>query len=152
VGHENLNREHSPLRFGEGQGERFLMAASRNIVVGQRVDAGKAALARRLRREMTEAERIMWQHLRRNQVDGLHFRRQQVIDGFIVDFYCHCRGLVIEIDGGLHIQHGGYDAERDRILRQRGLQILRFTNDEVHSDVGAVVRRITAVCRTLKTP
>jgi very-short-patch-repair endonuclease len=57
-----------------------------------------------------------WQHLRANQLNGLHFRRQQIIDGFIADFYCHVARLVIEVDGEIHQQQAEYDAERDRVL------------------------------------
>ncbi len=123
------------------------MVKARNIVVGQSVDPAKAARAKELRRDMTDAERALWQRLRCNQLDGLHFRRQQVIDGFIVDFYCHSKGVVVEVDGGLHHQQQSYDAQRDRVLCQRGLRVLRFTNDEVSADVAAVLKRIAAACR-----
>ena len=96
---------------------------------------------------MTEAERLLWHHLRRNQLDGLHFRRQQVIDGFIVDFYCHTTGLVVEVDGGVHQQQQRYDSERDRVMSQRGLRVLRFANDELTRDLEAVLQRIAAACR-----
>ena len=98
---------------------------------------------------MTDAERILWQQLRRNQLDGFHFRRQQVIGEFIVDFYCPQAGLVIEVDGGRHQRQRAYDAERDKFLCGRGLRVLRFTNAEVSTDVRAVRRRIAAACRYL---
>nr|WP_225894176.1 DUF559 domain-containing protein [Atlanticothrix silvestris] len=60
-----------------------------NIVIGQAINPDKMQLAREFRRQMTPAEKILWQHLRGNRLNGLHFRRQQIIDGFIVDFYCH---------------------------------------------------------------
>ncbi|HCF30201.1 MAG TPA: restriction endonuclease, partial [Cyanobacteria bacterium UBA11049] len=78
-----------------------------------------------------EVEKILWHHLRTNKLNGLHFRRQQVIDGFIVDFYCHAAGVVIEVDGAVHLQQVEYDARRDQILSLRGLRILRITNEEV---------------------
>jgi very-short-patch-repair endonuclease len=95
---------------------------------------------------MTSAERILWEQLRRNQLDGLHFRRQQVIDGFIVDFYCHRKNLVIEVDGGIHQQQHSYDAEREQALSQCGLRVLRFTNDEVTKDLRSVLQCIAAAC------
>src|SRR4051812_33525571 len=73
-----------------------------NIVRGQWVEDEKLARAKELRREMTPAERLLWSHLRRNQLNGLHFRRQQVIEGFITDFYCHSAALVVEVDGRIH--------------------------------------------------
>ena len=73
----------------------------KNIIPGQRVVKEKLQRARELRREMTPAEKILWQELRGNKL-GVHFRRQQIIAGFIVDFYCHKVGLVIEVDGDIH--------------------------------------------------
>jgi very-short-patch-repair endonuclease len=129
----------SPLRAGEGSGDRSLHA--RNIVVGQKVDPVKLQRAKELRQEMTEAERLLWKRLRRNQLRPFHFRRQQVIDGLIVDFYCHAAGLVLEVDGGVHMAQGEYDAQRDLILSRRGLRVLRIRNDEVVRNLDGVVAR-----------
>ena len=74
---------------------------ARNIIVGQRIQGAKIARAKELRRNPTPAERLLWAHLRRNQLGGYHFRRQQVISGFIVDFYCHRAAVAIEIDGAV---------------------------------------------------
>ena len=68
----------------------------RRIVAGQRVAPEKVAAARELRRHMTPEECILWEHLRAHRLNGLHFRRQQVIDGFVVDFYCSGCALVVE--------------------------------------------------------
>ena len=114
----------------------------RRVVVGQHVQEGKVAWAREMRREMTDAEQLLWRALRGNQVSGLHFRRQQVIDGFIVDFYCHAAGLVVEVDGGIHQAQADADAERDRILTARGLRILRLTNEEIRRDLAGALARI----------
>lgn len=118
----------------------------RNIVRGQRVDEAKVQRARELRRHMTPAERTLWQALRRRQLNGLHFRRQQVISGFIADFYCHGKGLVIEVDGEAHAGQEHYDAERGQVLASLGLRELRFTNDEVVNNLGEVLRRIEDAC------
>ena len=115
---------------------------TRNVVVGQDVDSAKAERARELRRHMTREERALWRHLRGNRLGGFHFRRQQIIDGFIVDFYCHARGLVVEVDGGSHLQHAGYDAERDRVLSERGLPVLRLRNEQVSENLEGVLSRI----------
>ncbi len=120
---------------------------AKNIVIGQRVDPAKVERSKELRREMTPAERILWQQLRANQLNGLHFRRQQIIDGFIVDFYCHAAGLVIELDGSIHRQQADYDAERDKILTAHGLRVMRFKNDEILRNLKNVLARIQAVCR-----
>jgi very-short-patch-repair endonuclease len=102
----------------------------------------KKELARELRRRMTPAEIALWRRLRRSQLDGLHFRRQQVIDGYIVDFYCHAAGLLVEVDGEVHLNQVDYDAERDRVLAVRGLEVLRFSNRQVVSDTEAVLTEI----------
>jgi very-short-patch-repair endonuclease len=121
--------------------------SARNIVIGQKVEQVKAQRAKELRRQLTGEERILWQHLRANRLRGFHFRRQQVIDGFIVDFYCHAAGLVVEVDGEIHLQQAEYDAERDRILSARGLRILRIKNVEIAEDLPDVLSRIAAACR-----
>jgi very-short-patch-repair endonuclease len=90
----------------------------------------------------TPAEAKLWSSLRASRLNGLHFRRQQVIDGFIADFYCHLAGLVVELDGAVHQQQAEYDAERDRILQERGLRILRFPNSEVENNLSAVLAQI----------
>jgi very-short-patch-repair endonuclease len=81
--------------------------------------------------------------LRANRLGGWHFRRQQIIDGFIVDFYCHRAGLVIEVDGPIHQQQKIEDAERTRALSQRGLKVIRFTNPEVMNNLNQVLQTIT---------
>jgi very-short-patch-repair endonuclease len=77
---------------------------------------------------------------------GLHFRRQQVVDGFIVDFYCHAASLIVEVDGLIHEQQADADAQRDQILSARGFRILRISNEEIHSSQSEVLRRILSVC------
>jgi very-short-patch-repair endonuclease len=106
-------------------------AGASGIARGQTVTGEKAARAKQLRREMTEAEQRLWTLLRGRRLDGYRFRRQQVIDGFIVDFYCHEVALVVEVDGGVHTATREYDEERDGVLRGRGISILRLTNEDV---------------------
>ncbi|MDY7041421.1 MAG: DUF559 domain-containing protein [Chloroflexota bacterium] len=120
---------------------------ARHIVIGQKVDRAKVQRAKELRRRMTEEERILWQHLRANRLHGFHFRRQQIIDGFIVDFYCHAAGLVVEVDGEIHQQQTEYDAERDQILSARGLRILRVTNEDIRCGLPDVLACIANACR-----
>jgi very-short-patch-repair endonuclease len=80
--------------------------------------------------------------LQTNKLGGWHFRRQQVIDGFIVDFYCHAASLIVEVDGGIHEIQKEQDAERDAHLISRGFRILRVTNNEVKNDLNGVLRKI----------
>ena len=100
------------------------------IVRGQPVNQDLLTLAKQLRHNMTPAERIIWQELRAGRPDGHQFRRQQIIDSAIVDFYYHRSRLVIEIDGPIHQTQPEADALRDERLQARGLTVLRFTNDE----------------------
>jgi len=118
-----------------------------NIVRGQKVDPVKAMLARELRRRMTSEERMLWQALRRSAL-GHHFRRQQVVAGFIVDFYCHASGLAVELDGAVHDGRGDYDAERDQVLAGLGVRVLRIGNAEVRRDLEAVIDQIAAAVKT----
>ena len=90
---------------------------------------------------------ITGQHLRAGRLEGYHFRRQQVIDRFIVDFYCHRADSVVEVDGGVHLDQCEYDRERDLYLRKRGLKVLRFTNTEVNNDLQAVLAIIMDACQ-----
>ncbi len=122
------------------------------IVIGQRVNVRKLERAKELRREMTTAEARLWAHLRANRLNGLRFRRQQVIDGFIVDFYCNSLALVIEVDGPIHEGQKDADQERDAVFTARGLTILRFTNDEVLHAVPSVLARIQAIAYERVTP
>lgn len=95
---------------------------------------------------MTDAERVVWECLRGGRLAGLRFRRQQILDGFIADYYCHAARLVVEIDGSSHDGREEYDAERDATLSAKGLRVVRFTNDDVRMRLSDVLARITASC------
>jgi very-short-patch-repair endonuclease len=111
------------------------------ITRGQNVQLEKLSLAKRLRREMTPAERALWRALRRNVLDGLHFRRQQVIEGFIVDFYCDAAKLAIEVDGTPHEEQGEYDEMREGVIALQGVRVIRIPNEAMH-DIEAVIEFI----------
>lgn len=83
----------------------------------------------------------MWEELRANKL-GVHFRRQQVIQGFIVDFYCHKSALVVEVDGDVHDLQKEEDERREKVLSEMGLRIVRFGNDDIVRNVSAVAGRI----------
>jgi len=141
-----------PLSRGErGNLDRALMAGrlgqwgldvKSGLVKGQRVDPRKLVRARELRKQMTHAEKQLWKRIRKRQLDGLYFRRQQILGGFIVDFYCDEIGLVIEVDGNVHAQQVEYDKERDEILKGLDLAVVRVTNDEVIRDPADAISRI----------
>lgn len=100
--------------------------------------------SRDLRNNMTDAEQLLWQRLRRKQILGLQFYRQKPILNFIVDFYCPAANLVIECDGGQHYTAEGLEADRarDQALAQLGLKVLRFDNGQVLGEIDVVVEQI----------
>lgn len=115
-----------------------------NIITDQKVTQAKVQRAKELRQNMTLAERQLWQQLRANRLDGWHFRRQQIIDGFIVDFYCDKAALVVEVDGPVHQDQREADAQRDAVLQARGLRVLRFSNQQVIDAMQTVLDAIRA--------
>jgi very-short-patch-repair endonuclease len=116
----------------------------KGIIRNQRVTSEKVERSRELRRDMTEAEKAFWEIVRGKKFHGLKFRRQQIIDGFIVDFYCDSLGLCVEIDGSIHDteEQSEYDKNRDEVLALRGLKVLRFTNDELFNEPDVVVEKL----------
>ncbi len=98
---------------------------------------------RELRKNQTEAEEILWERLRDNQI-GHKIRRQHAIDIFIADFVCLLKKVVIEIDGGIHLdaEQKEYDNNRTFELNQKGFEVIRFTNDEVIKNIDQVVKKI----------
>jgi very-short-patch-repair endonuclease len=117
------------------------------FIVTARQDKAKQALALWMRRKMTPSERLLWHYLRASRLGGLHFRRQQIIGGFIADFFCHEARLIVELDGPIHEDQRAYDAERDHILAAYGLCILRFANDELWTGLNGVRRKILETAR-----
>ncbi len=117
------------------------------IITGQHIDEGKRLRARQFRRQPTHAEQILWQFLRGGRQEGLQFRRQQNIDGFIADFYCHQAALVVEVDGPVHAAQADYAAERDRLFGQRGLRVLRVSNNDVERRLPDVLARLRTIAR-----
>jgi very-short-patch-repair endonuclease len=95
-----------------------------------------------MRTEATLAEKQLWQRLKNKQMLGLKFRRQQVIDRFIVDFYCHEVKLVIEVDGEIHNYTQVEDAIRQEFLESLGLQVVRFKNEDVLFRIEGVLEEI----------
>jgi len=119
----------------------------KNIVRGQSVSYEMHERAKKLRREMTPAEKILWKELRANKLKGLHFRRQQIVHGYFADFYCHQHESIVELDGGIHELQKEYDAEREAYLISLGFRIIRFKNEEVYKDLKNVLQKIVDVCK-----
>jgi very-short-patch-repair endonuclease len=98
--------------------------------------------ARDLRNNATDAEKLLWRHLRGRQLNGFKFRRQHPMGKYVCDFVCLEVGLVIELDGGQHVIDAPYDANRDAYLKAHGYRVLRFWNGQVFSETEAVIETI----------
>jgi len=125
-----------------GSGVRAASAAHKTL---SQVLARKALLldrARHMRSHPTDAERRLWSLLRAGRLEGLHWRRQEIVDDlYIADFLCYEHRLIVEADGG---QHGDspHDAERDAYLAAQGFRILRFWNNDILTNSEGVVTSI----------
>ena len=106
------------------------------------------ARARELRQEMTGAETCLWKELRNSKLGGNKFRRQHPINIYIADFYCHKKRIVVEVDGGIHKRRENreYDENRTTDLERFGIQVLRFTNEEVLVQTEKVLYKIKEEC------
>ncbi|MBT9132010.1 endonuclease domain-containing protein [candidate division NPL-UPA2 bacterium Unc8] len=99
-------------------------------------------IARNLRKNFTDTERYLWKYIRRNQLEGFKFRRQQPIGRYIVDFVNFKRKIVIEVDGGQHAIEGAQDRKRDKWLRGEGFEVLRFWDHDVLENIEGVLEVI----------
>jgi len=100
-----------------------------------------------LRKTQTDAEIIIWQCIRNRNILGFKFRRQHPLDKYIADFYCHEAKLIIEIDGGIHnqVDNKEYDKNRSLELHELGINVIRFTNEEVNENLEKVLNVIRGV-------
>src|SRR5579859_4761526 len=130
-----------PRSGGEGSGVGGLLRTK------SRKDK-RVPQARRLRRDMTAAERKLWWRLREVAPKGSHFRRQATIGPYFADFACHSTGVVIEVDGGQHGQSSQItrDRIRDAYLRRSGYRVLRFWNNDIRENIEGV---LTVICNAL---
>jgi very-short-patch-repair endonuclease len=101
-------------------------------------------LSQHLRKNMTDAENMLWWKLRRKQLKGHHFYRQKIIGRYIVDFYCPDANLVIELDGGQHYSERGHEKDRvrDDVLRELGIKVLRISDREIFENMDGVMQGI----------
>lgn len=108
------------------------------------------ARCRELRKNQTKAESILWERVRRKQLNGLKFYRQYAIfydilgeeTFYIADFYCHEKKLVVEVDGDIHKFQKNEDALREDVLSNLGLRVVRFSNDEVENEIEKVINKL----------
>ncbi|MDH0564431.1 endonuclease domain-containing protein [Acinetobacter courvalinii] len=117
-----------------------------------KLDPQLLEFAKAMRSNATDAEHLMWQLLRAKRFINLKFRRQHVIAPYIVDFYCHELGLVIELDGSQHGTDDGkeYDAERTTFLEALDLKVVRYWNHDVLKNTESVLGDLWNVCLHLK--
>ncbi|MCU0640771.1 MAG: endonuclease domain-containing protein [Candidatus Margulisbacteria bacterium] len=94
----------------------------------------KKTFARQLRKRQTPTEAKVWAVVKNRKCLGLKFRRQHVIEGFVVDFYCSEKRLAIEIDGGIHRQQKDYDDLRQTEIEAEGIKVIRIKNEELRSE------------------
>ena len=97
--------------------------------------------AEMLRKNMTKAETVLWERLRKNQL-GVRFKAQHPIERYIVDFYCHNAKLVIEVDGEIHNFQIEYDLGREAELEKYGITVIRFSNKDVINNIEKVIEKI----------
>jgi len=107
-----------------------------------RISEEKKQFAKNLRKNPTLSEKHLWANIRSRKVKGFKFRRQAPILGFIVDFFCPVKNLIIEVDGSIHDQQKEYDDWREEILRKAGFIILRFKNTDVLNNTQIVINQI----------
>ncbi|MCX5871450.1 MAG: endonuclease domain-containing protein [Deltaproteobacteria bacterium] len=105
--------------------------------------------SRTLRNNMTDAEQVMWHHIRRKQIQGVQFYRQKPLLSFIVDFYCPVAKLVVELDGSQHFEkeYQDKDQTRDDVLAGLGLRVLRFDNRQVLLETYGVLEEINEIVK-----
>lgn len=117
-----------------------------------KLDPQLLEFAKTMRTNATDAESLMWQLLRAKHFMNLKFRRQHVIAPYIVDFYCHELGLVIELDGSQHNTDDGraYDIERTKLLEALGLKVVRYWNRDVLGSTGVILEDLWGICFSLK--
>jgi len=108
-------------------------------------------LARELRKNETEAEKMLWSKLNKNQIIGLQFRRQHPINIFIADFYCPKLKLVIEVDGSIHeiTENHDHDIGRSEFMNDFGISVIRFTNEQILNDLDGTVIQIEIAVKEL---
>lgn len=99
-----------------------------------------------LRNNPTDAEMLLWQRIKSRQLEGVKFRRQESIEGYIVDFISFEKRFVVELDGGQHNVDRDADQVRDRCLRTQGFKVLRFWNNEVFQNLEGVLKVIRDHC------
>ena len=110
--------------------------------------------AKLLRKEMTPAEKELWEALRNRKLFNLKFRRQHPVKDYVTDFYCHEKGLAVEVDGSIHdlADNNLYDSDRTFILNDIGITVIRFRNEMILENIEEVLIEIKALAEKLPYP
>ena len=124
----------SPILPRGGGGDKTTEGFKMNKLLKQR--------SRDLRKNLTDAEQKLWQKLRNKQINDHKFRRQFVLGNYIVDFICLDKRLIVEVDGGQHMENVDYDLQRDEWLKSQNFKILRFWNNQVLNEIDSVLEVI----------
>lgn len=108
---------------------------------------GGIAFARSLRKRMTPEEVKLWVRLRALRENGIHFRRQAPLDGYVIDFLCKSHKLIVEVDGGQHSEGKQLlrDVRRDAHFREKGYRVVRLWNGDINRDADAAIETVLAV-------
>ena len=106
----------------------------------------RVPLARSLRQNDVPAEALLWKALRNRALEGFKFRRQHIIEPYVLDFACVACRLAVELDGETHVSSKIRDAKRDQFLEARGWKVLRFWNPEIYEDLETVKETIYEAC------
>lgn len=120
------------------------------LIVSPEIRRKMIEVARQFRKEPTRSEAMLWQALRGKKLDGIKFRRQQPIGNFVVDFYNSVYRLVVEVDGSVHDSQIELDRERQTILEQLGLNVLRVKSEDVEKNLSSVLETIRSKINELK--
>ena len=118
----------------------------------KKVSPDHTSLAKNLRRNSTDTERLLWKHLRSKQIEGLKFRRQEPIGKYIVDFVCFEKKIIVEADGGQHASELVKDSLRSDWLKNEGFKILQFWNNDILQNTEGVLETIREACLTSHPP
>lgn len=109
---------------------------------------------KKLRKNLTPAEAVLWKHLQHSQLEGRKFRRQHSVGYFVLDFYCPAEKLAVELDGAHHFTDEGYeyDKERTAFINAAGIRVIRFENKEVFNNLESVLEEIKRNFKTNSDP
>ncbi len=132
----------TPIRLGEGVGGR---GESQNMnKTDKLIYSYNTVIARKLRHEQTNAEKLLWERLRRKDLNGFKFKRQHGFGNYIVDFYCSKAKLIIELDGKIHDKKENKEKDkiREEDLIEHGFMVMRFKNEEVENEIDKVLDKI----------